>query len=512
MFARLLSGAVLGVDACLIEVQCDIAGGLPTFQIVGLPEKEVSESRDRIRSAIKNSGFSFPAGRVTANLAPADVRKRGVGYDLPIALSILIASDQLRAVSGRLLTVGELALDGEVRGVSGVLPIAHEASSHGLDGLIVPTVNATEAALIEGIDAYPIGTLQEAAAFLRGELRIESYQCDVEPLLLDRPSSVRHDLSEIRGQVQAKRALEIAAAGGHNVLLIGPPGAGKSLLARCLPELLPPLLLEEALDVTRVYSVAGLLERDVPLVSARPFRAPHHTISYAGMVGGGHGVPGPGEISLSHHGVLFLDELPEFDRSVLETLRQPLEDRSILLSRAGVSVRYPASFTLVGAMNPCPCGYLGDSVQPCTCSINDLYRYRRRLSGPFLDRIDLFVEVPRLPVDDLFGSERTESTTRVRERVAKAREIQWERTRESSGRFSNAELGPQEVRKHCRLSDEATTLLKRAVTRFGLSARGHVRVLRVSRTIADLEGDERIGAAHIAEALAYRRQLAGQSD
>jgi magnesium chelatase family protein len=504
VFARLTSGAVVGIDARLIEVQCDIAGGLPTFQIVGLPEKEVSESRERIRSAIKNSGFSFPAGRITANLAPADVRKAGVGYDLPIALAILIASEQLPGVSEQRPIIGELALNGDVRGVSGVLPLALEAVERELSGVIVPVENAAEAALIDGVKAYPIKTLSDAAAFLGGEIEIEAQPCDAAHLLAGTREAVRHDLADIRGQAQAKRALEIAAAGGHNLLLIGPPGAGKSLLARSLPELLPPLSFEEALEVTRVYSIAGLLERGGSLVARRPFRAPHHTISYAGMVGGGHGIPGPGEISLSHHGVLFLDELPEYDRRVLETLRQPLEDRTILLSRAGISVRYPASFTLVAAMNPCPCGFLGDTIQPCTCSMHDVRRYRKRLSGPFLDRIDLFVEVPRLPVEDLFGTRRSADSNTVRDAVEAARRVQWERMREDDGRFSNAELDSEGVRAHCALGEEGATLLKRAVARFGLSARGHVRVLRVARTIADLDRVERIEAAHVAEALRYR--------
>ncbi|MGB2982592.1 MAG: YifB family Mg chelatase-like AAA ATPase [Candidatus Bipolaricaulia bacterium] len=510
MFARLISGAVLGIEACLIEVQCDIAGGLPTFQIVGLPEKEVSESRERIRSAIKNTGFSFPAGRITANLAPADVRKGGVGYDLPIALAILIASGQLGAASERRLIVGELALNGEVRGISGVLPLALEAAANGLDGLIVPADNAAEASLIENVLAYPIVTLSEAARFLGGEITIDPHPRDVSRLLEDRSAVIDNDLAAVRGQAKAKRALEIAAAGGHNVLLSGPPGAGKSLLARCLPDLLPPLSFEEALEVTRIYSIAGLLERGGSLVVRRPFRAPHHTISYAGMVGGGHGVPGPGEISLSHHGILFLDELPEFDRRVLETLRQPLEDRTILLSRAGVSVRYPASFTLVAAMNPCPCGFLGDSIRPCACSIHDIHRYRKRLSGPLLDRIDLFVEVPRLPVDDLFGVRGNVESNTIRDHVAAARSVQLERMKEDSGRFSNAELDSSGVRAHCRLSEEATTLLKRAAARFGLSARGHVRVLRVARTIADLEGREHIEAPHVAEALGYRASVSAR--
>jgi len=504
MFARLTSGAVVGIDACLIEVQCDISGGLPTFQIVGLPEKEVSESRERIRSAIKNSGFSFPAGRITANLAPADVRKGGVGYDLPIALAILIASEQLPSVSECRPIVGELALNGEVCGVSGVLPLALEAAARELPGLIVPAENVAEASLIDGVSAYAIRTLREAADYLRGETPLEAHSCDVRSALAARPTAIRHDIADVRGQTEAKRALEIAAAGGHNLLFTGPPGAGKSLLARSLPELLPPLSLDEALEVTRIYSIAGLLESGGSLVARRPFRAPHHTISYAGMVGGGHGIPGPGEISLSHHGVLFLDELPEFDRRVLETLRQPLEDRTILISRAGVSVRYPASFTLVAAMNPCPCGFLGDTLQPCTCSMLDVRRYRKRLSGPFLDRIDLFVEVPRLPIEDLFAKRKSIDTFTLRARIEAARRIQWGRTRQKVGCYSNADLDSEGVHAHCKLDDEATTLLKRAVSRFGLSARGHVRVLRVARTIADLDGSKRITAPHVAEALRYR--------
>jgi len=507
MFARLTSGTVIGIDACLIEVQCDISGGLPTFQIVGLPEKEVSESRERIRSAIKNSGFSFPPGRITANLAPADVRKGGVGFDLPIALGILVASGQLPSTSNRHLYVGELALNGDVCDVSGVLPLALAAADRNLEGVVVPTGNAAEAALVDRVNAYPIDSLADAAAFLRGDREVTSCRSDASRLLETRSGEIRHDIADVRGQTQAKRALEIAAAGGHNLLLIGPPGAGKSLLARCLPELLPPLSFDEALEVTRIYSIAGLLERGSSLVVRRPFRAPHQTISYAGMVGGGHGIPGPGEISLAHHGVLFLDELPEFDRRVLETLRQPLEDRSILLSRSGISVRYPASFSLVGAMNPCPCGFLGDPIQACTCSIRDVHRYRRRLSGPLLDRIDLFVEVPRLSTEDLFTAKRGPGSEEVRDRVEAARRVQWERMREAGGRFSNAELDADGVRRHCRLGEEPTTLLRRAVTRFGISARGHARVLRVARTIADLEGTERIEAAHVAEALRYRAQL-----
>jgi magnesium chelatase family protein len=512
LFACVTSGALVGIDASLIEVQCDIAGGLPTFQIVGLPEKEVSESRERIRSAIKNSGFSFPSGRITANLAPADVRKVGVGYDLPIALAILIASEQLPGVDESRPVVGELALDGEVRGVSGVLPLALAAEERGLPGVIVPSDNAGEAAIVEGISAFPVRTLAEAAGLLRGDLRIGPEKSDAAALLGERSSAVRHDVAAIRGQAQAKRALEVAAAGAHNLLFVGPPGAGKSLLARALPELLPPLSFEEAIEVTRIYSIAGALGRGESLVVRRPFRAPHHTISYAGMVGGGHGIPGPGEISLSHRGVLFLDELPEFDRRVLETLRQPLEDRTILLSRAGVSVRYPASFMLVAAMNPCPCGFLGDGLQSCTCSPRDLRRYRRRLSGPFLDRIDLVVDVPRLAVDDLFGERVGEGTVVLRDRIARARRAQWERLAADDEQFSNADLDSEGVRIHCALGRDATQLLKRAVARFGLSARGHVRVLRVARTIADLDGSDAVRSAHVAEALGFRAERHGFVD
>ena len=503
MFARLLSGAVLGIDARLIEVQCDVSGGLPQFQVVGLPEKEVSESRERIRSAIKNSGLTFPAGRITANLAPADLRKEGVGFDVPIAVAILIASAQIRSPTVKYLLVGELALNGEIRSVRGVLPIAVAASGN-VEGVIVPEGNAIEAALATDSAVYPVRTLRELTAFLNGEAEIAALHVDREEILRCEPPPIERDLADVRGQPQAKRALEVAAAGGHNLLMIGPPGAGKSLLARCLPDLLPPLTVDEALEVTKIYSSAGLLEGSDVLVRRRPFRAPHQTISYAGMVGGGHGVPGPGEISLAHHGVLFLDELPEFDRRVLETLRQPLEDRTILLSRAGVSVRYPASFTLAAAMNPCPCGYLGDSVQPCRCTVQSIRRYRRRLSGPFLDRIDLFVEVPRLSPEELLAARGGMESSRVRTNVAAARARQWRRLQGEPGCFSNAQLDGDLLDAVCEMDSSARSLLKRAVSRFGLSARAHVRIVRVARTIGDLEGAEKLSAEHVAEAVQYR--------
>jgi len=503
MFAKLASGAVLGIDAVAIEVQCDVSGGLPVFNVVGLPEKEVSESRERIRSAIKNCGLNFPAGRITANLAPADLKKEGVGLDLPIAMAILAASGQIPSPDCEYCMVGELALNGHVCGVRGVLPIALGVGPD-VDGMIVPAENAAEAAVGTEVPVFPVHSLGEARRFICGEIEIPPYRVDRRTLLDQGTEDIRSDLTAVRGQTLAKRAVEVAAAGGHNLLMIGPPGSGKSLLARCLPDLLPPLTIEEALEVTRIYSSAGALEKGESIVKRRPFRAPHHTISYAGMVGGGHGIPGPGEISMAHHGVLFLDELPEFDRRVLETLRQPLEDRTILLSRAGCSVRYPAAFTLVAAMNPCPCGNLGDPLRPCVCSLHDVRRYRKRLSGPFLDRIDLLVEVPRLTVEELFTRPVGEDSRVVRERVRAARATQWDRLSEEPDCFCNAQLDGDLIDEHCRLAGEADLLLRRAVARFALSARAHVRVLRIARTIADLDGCDQLAASHIAEAIGFR--------
>lgn len=503
MLGRLLTGIVLGIDAHLVEVQCDVGGGLPAFHIVGLPDKEVSESRERIRSAIKNSGFRFPSGRITANLAPADLRKEGVGFDLPIAMAILIATQQASSVRGRLLALGELALDGTVRSVKGVLPIALAAAGH-VEGIIVPAGNAQEAAVASTAPVTAVRTLGETQQFVSGRLSIPPTVMNRESLRPSGRCSLGRDLCEVRGQTQAKRGLEVAAAGGHNLLMVGPPGSGKSMLASCLPGLLPDLTFEEALEVTRVYSACGLLGAGQPMVWHRPYRAPHHTVSYAGMVGGGHGVPSPGEISLAHHGVLFLDELPEFDRRVLETLRQPLEDRSILISRSGIAVRYPASFMLVAAMNPCACGHRGDQSRPCTCTDADLHRYRRRLSGPFLDRMDLCVEVPRVDVDDLLAAQNSEGTSVSRQRVLSARRRQHRRAAPGALLVTNAHLDGELLRAHCRLDRTAEQLLRRASIRFAWSARAHVRILRVARTIADLAGSDSIDAEHLAEAVQLR--------
>lgn len=503
MLSKIFTSATYGIDAYLIEVETNVEKNVPNFTIVGLPDNAVKESKERVITAIRNCGFELPSRRITVNLAPADIKKEGSSFDLPIAIGILSANENVRSqFLEDSIFLGELALDGKLRHVKGALPIAVEARKRGIQRIILPIEAAKEASIVDDIEVYGLSSLTDVVAFLSGELEINKTTTDKAELF----SSINRyhlDFSDVKGQENVKRALEVAAAGAHNIIMIGPPGSGKTMLAKRFPSILPPMTFDEALETTKIHSIAGILQKEIALITERPFRSPHHTVSDAALVGGGS-FPRPGEVSYAHHGVLFLDELPEFKKNVLEVLRQPLEDARVTVSRSKLSLEFPANFMLAAAMNPCPCGYFTDPGKECTCTSPQIQKYMAKISGPLLDRIDIHIEVPAVKFKELSSKGESEKSSLIRERVISAREIQLKRFENMKHIYNNGDMGSKEVRTFCKLDSAGEELLKMAMTKLGLSARAYDRILKVSRTIADLENSDNILPQHLSEAIQYR--------